>query len=83
MASNLACTQTSYQVTQQDLPLSCPMPGMELWNAHPRVYLAIEETGEVLCPYCSAHYQLINFVPKQAETTATAVEYMDESNANI
>jgi len=31
-----------YTVTAADLPLSCPMPGMYLWNSHPKVYLAIE-----------------------------------------
>ena len=34
-----------YDVTRADLPLSCPMPGMYLWNSHPKVYLAIEETA--------------------------------------
>jgi uncharacterized Zn-finger protein len=48
-----------YQVTRADLPLSCPMPGMYLWNSHPRVYLPIEETGIVKCPYCGATYKLL------------------------
>lgn len=47
-----------YEVTQDDLPLSCPMPGMYLWNSHPKVYLPIHETGEEICPYCGAHYVL-------------------------
>jgi len=47
-----------YDVTAADLPLSCPMPGMQLWNSHPRVYLPIEETGWAKCPYCSAEYTL-------------------------
>jgi uncharacterized Zn-finger protein len=47
-----------YQVTSTDLPLSCPMPGMYLWNSHPRVYIPIEETGEGMCPYCSATFTL-------------------------
>lgn len=47
-----------YEVTAADLPLSCPMPGMTLWNSHPRVYLAIEKTGWAKCPYCSAEYTL-------------------------
>lgn len=47
-----------YNVTRADLPLSCPMPGMSLWNSHPKVYLAIEATGTVECPYCSAVYTL-------------------------
>ena len=47
-----------YEVTTADLPLSCPMPAMYLWNSHPKVYLPIEETGSAVCPYCSASYQL-------------------------
>lgn len=48
-----------YDVTRADLPLSCPMPGMALWNSHPRVYLPIaDEGGEATCPYCGAHYVL-------------------------
>jgi uncharacterized Zn-finger protein len=47
-----------YEVTAEDLPLSCPMPGMQLWNSHPRVYLPVEKTGWAKCPYCSAEYTL-------------------------
>ena len=50
--------QTRYEVGVDDLPLSCPMPQMQLWNSHPRVYLAIENTGEAKCPYCGAEYLL-------------------------
>ena len=50
--------QHLYEVTQDDLPLSCPMPGMYLWNSHPRVYLPVEKTGWAKCPYCSAEYTL-------------------------
>ncbi len=46
------------QVSKADLPLSCPRPGDELWNMHPRVYLPIEKTGEAVCPYCGAKYKL-------------------------
>lgn len=53
-----ACTQRHYEVTAHDLPLSCPMPDMVGWNAHPRVFLDIETKGEVLCPYCGAKYIL-------------------------
>ena len=45
-------------ITPADLPLSCPMPGMYLWNSHPRVYLAIEPTGWAKCSYCGAEYTL-------------------------
>jgi uncharacterized Zn-finger protein len=31
---------------------------MRIWDAHPRVYLPIEETGNIRCPYCSAEYIL-------------------------
>ena len=47
-----------YEVTRRDLPLSCPMPGMYLWNSHPKVYLPIEQTGEAKCAYCGASYYL-------------------------
>ena len=47
-----------YEVTVADLPLSCPMPSMSLWNSHPRVYLPIEATGWAKCPYCSAEFVL-------------------------
>ncbi|MEZ5565652.1 MAG: zinc-finger domain-containing protein [Gammaproteobacteria bacterium] len=47
-----------YDVTPADLPLSCPMPGMYLWNSHPKVYLPLDEGGSVKCPYCSAVYTL-------------------------
>lgn len=50
--------QQRYRVTDADLPLSCPMPSMSLWNSHPRVYLPIEATGEARCPYCGAQYTL-------------------------
>jgi uncharacterized Zn-finger protein len=46
------------KVSRADLPLACPRPGDEVWNMHPRVYLSIEKTGEVSCPYCGARYQL-------------------------
>ena len=46
------------EVTAADLPLHCPTPSQVLWNAHPRVFLAIEETGEALCPYCGTLYTL-------------------------
>lgn len=47
-----------YEVTRADLPLNCPMDSMSLWNSHPRVYLAIEATGQSKCPYCGAVYVL-------------------------
>lgn len=60
-----ASTQRQYTVTQADLPLSCPMPDMQLWNSHPRVYLPIESTGREVCPYCGSEYILKDFVNEQ------------------
>ncbi len=53
-----ACSAIHYEITNNDLPLSCPMPNMRLWDAHPRVFLPIEEAGHVVCPYCSTEYFL-------------------------
>jgi uncharacterized Zn-finger protein len=47
-----------YEISEADLPLSCPMPGMSLWNSHPRVFLPIEQTGQAMCPYCGASFTL-------------------------
>jgi uncharacterized Zn-finger protein len=51
--------ENHYQVTGDDLPLSCPMTGMHLWNSHPKVFLPIEADGHAKCPYCGASYTLI------------------------
>ncbi len=51
-------TVRQIEVSAKDLPLHCPMPSMVLWNAHPRVFLDIEATGEALCPYCGTRYTL-------------------------
>jgi uncharacterized Zn-finger protein len=54
------CTKTRYEVTQADIPVHCPTDEMTLWNAHPRVYIPLEEVGdEARCPYCSALYVLV------------------------
>ncbi len=61
MTETAAKTQNSRQaiaISRKDLPLSCPRPQDEVWNMHPRVYLPIEQSGEAVCPYCSAHYRL-------------------------
>jgi len=54
-----ANAENRYDVTRADLPLSCPMPGMYLWNSHPRVYLPVEAEGSAKCPYCGAVYRLV------------------------
>ncbi|MCZ2095389.1 MAG: zinc-finger domain-containing protein [Anaerolineae bacterium] len=49
--------QSQYTVTVNDLPLSCPMPSMHLWNSTRR-YSCPSKTGWSKCPYCSAEYAL-------------------------
>lgn len=53
-----ACTERHIEITTADLPLSCPPRDDRVWDAHPRVYLPIEELGKVLCPYCGTQYSL-------------------------
>ncbi len=45
----------AYEVTANDLPLSCPGKFMTLWNMHPKVYLQFKD-GKASCPYCGAQY---------------------------
>jgi uncharacterized Zn-finger protein len=59
MAEPVTNSLRAIEVTAADLPLHCPMPSMILWNAHPRVYLPIDKTGEALCPYCGTKYTLV------------------------
>ena len=51
-------TQRVIEVSEVDLPLHCPMPQHTDWDAHPRIYLPIESTGDALCPYCGTLYRL-------------------------
>lgn len=51
-------SQRVVEVTEGNLPLHCPMPGQQAWCSHPRVFLAVEEKGEALCPYCGTLYKL-------------------------
>ena len=53
-----ANAENVYRVAKDALPLHCPLPGMYLWNSHPKVFLPIEATGEAKCPYCSSVYEL-------------------------
>ncbi len=52
------------EVTAADLPLFCPRPDAPLWARHPRVYLEVVTGGDVVCPYCSAHYVFHGAPPK-------------------
>ncbi|MGC9457485.1 MAG: zinc-finger domain-containing protein [Halothiobacillaceae bacterium] len=51
--------QNRVVVTHRDLPVHCPAPDASLWDAHPRVYIPVEENGgEARCIYCGALYVL-------------------------
>lgn len=58
--SHLGSEKRVYQISPKDLPLSCPMPDMRLWDSHPRIYLPITQTGYITCPYCDTEYHLID-----------------------
>lgn len=51
-------TRRVIEVDASQLPLRCPLPEHTAWNAHPRVFLPIEQTGEAVCPYCGTLYKL-------------------------
>jgi len=53
-----ACATRIRKVRPADLPLCCPLPGECVWNAHPRVYLTLDEKGHAQCPYCGTRYAL-------------------------
>ena len=55
-----ANAENRYEVHRSDLPVSCPLPSMALWNSHPRVYLPLEEERECNCPYCGARFVLVD-----------------------
>lgn len=57
-AKQPSCTEKSHIVHPHELPLSCPTDEMTLWNAHPKVYLPIENTGVEVCPYCGTRFIL-------------------------
>lgn len=56
-------TQRHIEVTAKDLPLTCPMPGAEQWNAHPKVTLPLNHGGDARCPYCGTLYQFKGELP--------------------
>ncbi len=51
-------SKNTYDVTEADLPVHCPMPGSSLWNSHPQVFIAFDKNGDGKCPYCGAEYHL-------------------------
>lgn len=60
LAKAMPNAQKTYEVSRADLPVSCPLPEMTLWNSHPKVYLPLEATGKAKCPYCGADFVLVD-----------------------
>jgi len=56
-------TRRYIEVTAKDLPLSCPMPNMSMWNAHPKVVIPLTQDGEARCPYCGTLYRFKGELP--------------------
>tara|TARA_A100000164_G_C21789665_1_gene715168 strand:- start:713 stop:922 length:210 start_codon:yes stop_codon:yes gene_type:complete len=56
----VANSKNEYEISDKDLPLHCPLPGMYLWNSHPKVYLPLDENGKAMCHYCGASFILRN-----------------------
>lgn len=77
MSNKQACAENIYKVTRNNLPLTCPMKGMALWDAHPKIALPIEKTGHAKCEYCGAEYILTDFSIELTENDTTDVEYTD------
>lgn len=57
-SDHACCNREVNEITEDQLPLCCPMPGERLWDGHPRVYLPLEKAGRLSCPYCGSIYQL-------------------------
>jgi uncharacterized Zn-finger protein len=56
--------QRTVEVTERDLPLHCPTSSTPVWNMHPRVFLDVAKSGELLCPYCGTRYVYRGTAPK-------------------
>ena len=57
-SASMPNAENRYQITADDLPVHCPMPGSSLWNSHPQVFIAFDDKGHGKCPYCGCEYRL-------------------------
>lgn len=46
------------EVSEQNLPLSCPPKDAPVWCSHPREFLHLDDKGQATCPYCGTQYRL-------------------------
>ena len=61
MSDNTPNARGYVAITEDDLPLHCPLEQESIWDSHPRVYLPIENSKDlkIICPYCGTLYELI------------------------
>ena len=58
MKNKINANDVPIKIKPNQLPLHCPLPEINLWNQHPKVYLPIDSFKEVKCPYCGTKYVL-------------------------
>ncbi|MDO5653109.1 MAG: zinc-finger domain-containing protein [Brachymonas sp.] len=49
--------------------VACPsdFAGMPAWASHPRIYLHLDDNGQVQCPYCNNIYKLVGSQSSSAQ----------------
>ena len=52
--------QKYFVVHHDELPMSCPRPGLSRWDSHPKVYIHLKPNVRQSCPYCGEVYMLID-----------------------
>lgn len=48
----------THHVEDREVIVCCPPENVNVWDLHPRVYLALNENGSVACPYCGDIYTM-------------------------
>jgi uncharacterized Zn-finger protein len=52
------CQKKQYLVKSQEETIVCPPVDERIWDAHPRVYLKLDENHHIHCPYCGTEFIL-------------------------
>ncbi|MDG2348005.1 MAG: zinc-finger domain-containing protein [Gammaproteobacteria bacterium] len=45
-------TRKKLVVSKSELPVTCPLPGEEMWCMHPKVTIPLDQADKYNCPYC-------------------------------
>lgn len=48
----MSAQPVTHHVKDREEIIACPPVNVDVWNLHPRVYLALDADGSVTCPYC-------------------------------